>query len=162
MASATIDISVNYTPAPGQPNASPARAQDNIGDTQKGKLSGMGDKSGARTDKTVTVTGGTDRTEQNQPVPEGATFKDATITMTLTCGADKLNLGPSTGNVSVSGRVDGDCIEITTIRREKVGAGEKIDTEIRRMCCPKKRSEKPIEGQTGAIPVEKRPKKLRR
>lgn len=140
MASATIKIDVQYDPPNPQPNppvpVGPASAEDGIGDTGNSSLSGSGSSSGASTDKTVPAPNGTDQTQQTTPVPAGAKFREATVTMTLNCPNEPLRTLTLTGNVSVSGRVEGNCIVVTAVNQETVnGRTIKTTTKTRKRCC---------------------------
>jgi hypothetical protein len=135
--SATIEIIVDYEPPTPPPNPAPPRpatATDSIDTGTKSSLSGSGDISGASTSKTVPVQGGTDQTDKKTPVPTGGKFTKATVKAKLDCpGGPKT--GELSGNVSVSGRVEGNCIVITAVDRVTADGTETTITKTRNICC---------------------------
>jgi hypothetical protein len=142
MAVASIEINVAHAdpqPPPGQPAppSSPATASDSV-DTGSGSLSGTGNSSGASTDKTTPAAGGNDQVQKNTPVPKGGTFKGATVTMKLTeCPDKKQHTLTLRGNVSVSARVEGNCIAGTAVDQVVDQATGMITTKTRtrKICC---------------------------
>jgi len=135
--SAEIKVSVAY--GGGAPNdpPSPAEVSERIDDVATSSLNGSGDSGGASTDRTVPNNdGGTDRRQRSNPVPAGATFQRATVTMKLDCGGGRIVNLSDAGNVSASGRADGECIEITVVNRQVQGRVTETVTRIKRKCCP--------------------------
>ncbi len=70
--------------------------------------------------------------------PAGQTFRSATITMRLNCDPPKTATPVTlTGNVSVSGRVDGECVVVTAVNStgDPVTGVEQITETSVRSCC---------------------------
>ena len=143
--SATIEVKVEYdTPVPAPvppPDVSPATVDDKVSDTSNSSLSGSGDSSGASTDKTEpNGQGGSDQTAQRNPVPAGTQFKKATVTLKMTCPDNHIISLTESGNVSATGKVEGECITTTTVNTEKVNRVTKTVTSKKKKCC----SDKPL------------------
>ena len=138
MPSTSIGVKVDYTPAV-PPASPPATADDKIDNSGNSSLSGSGDSSGASTDATEpNGDGGTDNRQRKSPVPNGATFKSATVTITMTCddAAKTVLTLIETGNVSASAKVEGNCITTSTVNRTTTGLVTETKTVTKKKCCP--------------------------
>jgi hypothetical protein len=139
--SATIKVEVTYDVPipPGTTPASPAVAEDTIGDPKTAKLSGAGSAgTGATTRAEETdQNGDTEIRESSNGLPASCQFTGARITVTVKCAnGDPVTLDER-GNVSVSGGVDGHCV-FTEVVNTKVLDGRviRLTTTKKRRCCP--------------------------
>ena len=139
-----IKVSVDYELPTSVPNPAPpptpSMVEDKVSDPSTSSLSGSGDASGASTDATeANQQGGTDARHRNNPVPPGCKFKSATITVSLDCAApgNPITLR-ATGNVSVSGKIDANCIYTTAVNLTTTGRVTETETITKKKCCGEK------------------------
>jgi hypothetical protein len=146
-----IKVSVDYdlpNPPPNPPPnpalpPSPSTVDDNVSNPSDSSLSGSGDASGASTDATVPNTsGGTENRQRKNPVPPGCIFKKATIRVSLSCAAlNKTITLEATGNVSVSGKIDANCIYTTAVNTTTISRVIETKTTTQKKCCGDKEEE---------------------
>lgn len=131
MADATIQVTSHYD------NNANAGESDTASTGSGVSLSGSASDSGASTDKTVPVTGGTDQTikRKDKPKePKDLKLRDAEVSCTLVCVEGETKRTHTLrlrGNVSVSARLEGECIIVTT---QSVN-GEETKIRTRKICC---------------------------
>lgn len=120
-----------------QNSSTQSQVSDEIPDVGKGSLSGSADDSGPTTDKTVpNGAGGSDQTNKTAPLPAGKTAGGKKVSITMTCANNRSIMLEDDGNVSVSGKVDGECITTTSVNRSTDTNGViTTTTSTKRKCC---------------------------
>ena len=133
MGSARLNITVSYD-ADGVPADRPV--SDSVDTLSGAKLEGRGDQSSARTMREVpNGAGATTKRERVSEPPKDAKITNASVRMALTCDDGTSHTLDDTGNHSVSGKLDGECIEITATDRTRNGEIVETVTRTQRWCC---------------------------
>lgn len=129
--SASITVTANHEPGPGQ-----SQVTEDIADVGKSSLNGSADENGASTEKEVPNNkGGKDKTEQTHPIPPGKTAGTKTVRISMNCANGNTISITDTGNVSASGKVNGECIETEVVNTSVVNGVTKKVTSTQKKCC---------------------------
>jgi hypothetical protein len=136
----SITVTLDYTPATSNPAAA---VGDSIATPAGSSLRGAGDATGASTDAVEpNQNGGTNQRQRKSPVPPGSTFNNAKVVVTLDCPDKQTITLEATGNVSASGRIEGNCIHTTAVSTATNGRVTETQTVTQKKCCGDKQAAK--------------------
>ena len=132
----TIKVTASYTNNPN-PNGEVSN-DDSIEEINSGDIEGSSDATGTTTERTVkSATGGKSVTRRrHKDLPQGAQFTKAKVDIKRSCGNQPDISLSAEGNVSVTAKVDGNCIVATSVSITTSDLhGEETITTTYRKCC---------------------------
>ena len=114
---ASVTATAEYTSQSGTGSSS---TTDELTDTTNSSLSGESSDAGTSTrSETPNANGGKTERNRQRGLPQGATLTKARVKITRSCDSQPDIALSGEGNVSATGRLDGNCIEVVTVSRSE-------------------------------------------